>query len=138
MHKTGVARAELITFIGDASAWIWNVINEITHEMQLDQEKIDSLMEFLGKKANRDDEAFKELRYFHGNEDKCRYDIFVAKKISMSSGAVESAIRRIVNLRLKGAGMFWLHENAEAFLHLRCQLKSGQWKQFLSNHIKPS
>ena len=180
-HKTGATHAESIIFIGDGAPWIWNIIDEITREMQIDQEKvdkvfdfyhatehlwkiievlpklstkqrkrlfkncrhqlkegkIDSLIEFLGRKANKNDEAFKELRYFHGNEDKCRYDVFIAKNIPIGSGAVESAMRRIVNLRLKGAGMFWLKENAEAFLHLRCQLKTGKWNQFFSNHIKP-
>jgi len=28
------------------------------------------------------------------------------------------------------AGMFWLKENAEGFLHLRCQTKSGNWNAF--------
>ena len=57
------------------------------------------------------------------------------KNIPIGSGAIESAVRRIVNLRLKGAGMFWLKENAEAFLHLRCQLKSGRWDEFFLKRI---
>jgi len=36
---------------------------------------------------------------------------------SRGSGAVESAIRRIVNLRLKGASIFWRGPNARALLH---------------------
>jgi len=61
--------------------------------------------------------------------------VFIAKKIPIGSGAIESAIRRVVNLRLKGAGMFWLEANAEAFLHLRCQLKVGRWNDYFASRL---
>ena len=35
-----------------------------------------------------------------------------------------------MNLRMKGAGTFWKLENAEAMLHLRCQLKTHNWSNF--------
>ena len=47
----------------------------------------------------------------------------------MGSGAVESAVRRVVNLRMKGNSIFWLEENAESFLHLRCAYKAGRWRE---------
>ena len=50
-----------------------------------------------------------------------------------ASAYIESAVRRIVNLRIKGAGMFWKLENAEAALHLRCQLKTNHWSVFYAN-----
>jgi len=96
---------------------------------------IDSLIEMLGKKEPNNNSVHKELRYFHGIENRCRYDLFTQQNIPIGSGAIESTIRRVVNLRLKGAGMFWQNENAEAFLHLRCQLKANRWKQFFINHI---
>ena len=40
-------------------------------------------------------------------------------------------MRRIVNLRLKGAGMFWLQANAEHVLLLRCYAKAGRWLHLL-------
>ena len=105
---------------------------------QLKKGKIDSLIETLGRKANRKQDAYKKLNYFHGHEDKCRYYQFIKKNIPIGSGAIESAVRRIVNLRLKGARMFWLKHNTEAFLHLRCQLKSGRWDEFFLNRITPA
>jgi predicted transposase YbfD/YdcC len=39
----------------------------------------------------------------------------------------ESAIRRVVNLRIKGAGIFWHREHAEAMLMLRSFYKAGRW-----------
>ena len=101
----------------------------------LKQGHIESLIEMLGQKAKGNHDVHKELKYFHGQEQKCRYDLFIQQNIPIGSGAIESTIRRVVNLRLKGAGMFWLIENAEAFLHLRCQLKANRWKQFFIKFI---
>jgi hypothetical protein len=72
----------------------------------------------------------REYQYFAKNQAAIDYRKAVKLHIPIGSGAVESAIRRVVNLRLKGAGMFWLKENAEGFLHLRCQLKSNNWNKF--------
>jgi hypothetical protein len=47
--------------------------------------------------------------------------------LPIGSGAMESAIRRVVNLRLKGASIYWLEETAEAMLMLRSYYKSGRW-----------
>jgi hypothetical protein len=53
-------------------------------------------------------------------------------KMPISSGTMESAIRRVVNLRLKGAGIFWQEEHAEQMLLLRTYYKSNHW-QVLTN-----
>jgi hypothetical protein len=49
-------------------------------------------------------------------------------KLPMGSGTMESAIRRVVNLRLKGAGIFWREEHAEQMLLLRNYYKSKRWQ----------
>ena len=36
-------------------------------------------------------------------------------------------LRRVVNLRLKGASIYWLQDTAEAMLLLRSFYKSGRW-----------
>ncbi|MCI5148216.1 MAG: hypothetical protein D3916_02235 [Candidatus Electrothrix sp. MAN1_4] len=54
--------------------------------------------------------------------------------LPIGSGLVESAIRRVVNLRLKGASLFWLKETAEAMLYLRAHYKAGRWNM-LREHI---
>jgi len=40
---------------------------------------------------------------------------------------MESAIRRVINLRLKGASIYWLEETAEAMIRLRSFFKAGRW-----------
>lgn len=67
--------------------------------------------------------------YFERNADRMRYRRYRRQKLPIGSGAVESAVRRIVNLRLKGNGIFWDPPMAEAVLHLRAALKAGRWEE---------
>lgn len=75
---------------------------------------------------------------FAANRDRMRYDEFKLCGIPRGSGAVESAVRRIVNLRLKGPGIFWIPENAEGLLHLRSQLLSGTWDDLMRRIFEPA
>jgi hypothetical protein len=56
--------------------------------------------------------------YFERNIERMRYDQFKAANIPLGSGAVESCVRRLVNLRMKGNGIFWRLDNAERLLFL--------------------
>jgi len=78
-------------------------------------------------------EAEKELQYFHRHQDRMQYHCLRRRKIPIGSGAVESAIRRVINLRLKAPGTFWREDTAEIFLYLRSQIISGRWEQCFSN-----
>ena len=51
----------------------------------------------------------------------------------MGSGVIESTIRRVINLRLKGNGIFWTEENAEAVFQLRAAVISGGWDEILEH-----
>lgn len=79
-----------------------------------------------------------EIEYFHKHTARMRYHLFRKAQIPLGSGAVESAIRRVVNLRMKGPGIFWLEGNSERMLSLRCQLLSGRWQQFLHAVLFPT
>jgi hypothetical protein len=70
-----------------------------------------------------------ELGYFvrHGREQKrMEYATLEQSELPLGSGAIESAVRRVINLRLKGAGIFWHKQNAEAMLLLRSFAKAGR------------
>ena len=66
-------------------------------------------------------------KYFETHKDRMRYARFRAAGLPIGSGATESAVRRVVNLRLKGNSIYWLQDHAEAMLHLRSHLKCGRW-----------
>ena len=75
-------------------------------------------------------EAEAKLPYFRNQPQRFAYPQVKAMNLPIGSGAIESLIRQVVNLRLKGNGKFWLPENAEIILHGRCQWAAGQWNQF--------
>lgn len=68
-----------------------------------------------------------ECNYFIRNQHRMNYKKVADLKLPLGSGAMESAIRRVVNLRLKGASIYWLEKTAEAMLMLRSYYKAGRW-----------
>ena len=110
------------------------VYQPLRHELRQSRwEHVLGVLEELGGQLLCDPtkrESFdKELRYLrhHGESGHLSYVKFTRRGLPLGSGAVESAIRRVVNLRLKGNGMFWTPENAEKMLQIRCQLLSTEW-----------
>lgn len=91
--------------------------------------KIDEVIEKLRKlvRGRNAEKIKKEIKYFETHKERMRYDILKEKGLPIGSGAVESCIRQVVNMRLKGTGIFWIKKNAEGFLHLNCYLKAGKW-----------
>ena len=67
--------------------------------------------------------------YFESRKARIRYRELRRRGIPLGSGAVESAIRRVVNLRPKGPSMFWRGPDAERMLHLRSCFKAGRWHE---------
>jgi len=76
----------------------------------------------------RNSKAIRTQRdYFIKNQSRMAYATLVAMKLPIGSGAIESAVRRVVNLRLKGPSLFWCRASAEAILLLRSYYKAGRW-----------
>jgi hypothetical protein len=65
----------------------------------------------------------------HGEAGHLDYAKFRRRKLPVGSGAIESAIRRVINLRMKGNSIFWQEENAEAMLVLRGLVLSRRWRE---------
>ncbi len=74
--------------------------------------------------------------YFMKNKNKMQYALFHELRLPIGSGCVESAIRRVINLRLKSPGIFWKPETSEAMLFLRSQLLCGRWNIMICNIFK--
>jgi hypothetical protein len=76
--------------------------------------------------------------YFIKNQSRMAYAKLMAMKLPIGSGAIESTVRRVVNLRLKGASLFWCRASAEAILLLRSYYKAGRWnllKRMATSHV---
>ncbi len=92
-----------------------------------------SIIETITHKSHRESALNKFADFFESNAKRMQYARFTEYDLPTGSGHVESAIRRVINLRLKAPGTFWLKEMAECFLYLRSQLISGRWNIFMSN-----
>jgi hypothetical protein len=76
-----------------------------------------------------DSAVWAEIEYLDKHEAHLRYDWFRYLGCPLGSGAIESAIRRVINLRLKGNGIYWREENAEGMLVLRAAAVTGRWEE---------
>ena len=82
----------------------------------------------LAEGEPRESKVHTEIAYLekHGQAGRLNYVQFTKHGIPLGSGAVESSIRRVLNLRIKNNATFWLHDNAEIMLQLRAQVISKQ------------
>lgn len=71
--------------------------------------------------------------YFVKNLRRMQYAVFRLLNLPTGSGCVESAIRRVINLRLKSPGIFWKRETAEVMLFLRSTLLCGRWDNMMKH-----
>ena len=118
---------------GQRKVWVKEMKRHLLDgKFQLVLEAIEELCR--GSKAKK---IRKLLPYLTDNADRLQYCDFKKKKIPIGSGAVESCVRRIINLRLKGNGIFWTLETAEGVLHLRAQMLSGRWDSFVKAVLQP-
>jgi len=89
-----------------------------------------AIMQMAQGKARK--KMLKGMGYFETHAHRMQYETFKANNIPQGSGCVESAIRRVINMRLKAPGTFWTPAMAEYFLFLRSQLLSGRWSIFMA------
>jgi len=87
----------------------------------------------LARGQPKDNDIWTEIRYLekHGREGHLNYATFRRRGIPCGSGAIESTIRRVINLRLKSNAMYWLEENAEAIFAVRAILLCDRWEETL-------
>jgi hypothetical protein len=88
----------------------------------------DLVKEKLPKKRKASKAALKKLNEYFGDHAKFQYKKFRDNGLPTGSGTVESAIRRVINLRIKGTGLFWNREHAENILFLRSLVLTGKLK----------
>lgn len=78
------------------------------------------------------------VTYFRNQHHRMDYPSYRAKGWQIGSGPVEAACKTVVGKRMKGSGMRWGHEGADAVCHLRALLLSekAQWDAFWARRRK--
>jgi hypothetical protein len=74
-----------------------------------------------------------EIDFLRRHEPHLRYDWFKYRGRPLGSGAIESAIRRVIGLRLKGNGIFWCEAHAEGMLVLRAAVLTKRWQETMDH-----
>src|SRR5213075_2916010 len=75
------------------------------------------------------------LGYVETHAHRMQYVTLEALKLPIGSGQVESAVRRVVNLRFKAPGSFWTETTVSGLMHLRAAFKAGRWDEIMSGVI---
>src|SRR5215510_8286837 len=71
------------------------------------------------------------LGYVEAHAHRMRYGTLEARQLSIGSGQVESAVRRVINLRFKAPGSFWKEMTVSGLMHLRAAFKAGRWDEIM-------
>lgn len=92
-------------------------------------------LEELAADQPDDSPVWREIHYLrtHSAAGRLRYNCFRCRGVPLGSGAIESTIRRVINLRLKGTSIYWTEDNAEAVFQLRAALVSGRWEEIVEH-----
>jgi len=137
-HLWSVARAGL----GNDEKRIWAWVAQ--HTKELKEGKFDQVLAALravSEKLGKPDQglsdearerdprwiAHRAIGYFEENRARMDYPRYLALKLSIGSGVVESGCKHLVGARLKGPGMRWDEEGAEDILALRCHDLNERW-----------
>lgn len=97
------------------------------------EEILSQIHAFIQSPTKRKAALKKFKNYFSDNSHRMQYSTFRNLGLPTGSGCVESAVRRVINLRLKSPGIFWKARTAEVMLFLRSTLLCGRWKIMLEN-----
>ncbi len=75
------------------------------------------------------------LNYLDKHNEKTQYTDYQGDKLMCGSGIIESAIRRVINLRFKNASTFWNEKTVEKMYFLRGALLSKRWNILMNNLV---
>jgi hypothetical protein len=103
----------------------------LRHALRHQADGVEVVMEELRALATtrRDKAITRALRYVEAHAHRMRYVTLEARKLSIGSGQVESAVRRVINLRFKAPGSFWTETTVSGLMHLRAAFKAGRWDE---------
>ena len=97
---------------------------------------IEGLEELRAQGAAADDEVRKLIKYLIDHEERIDYGAAKRSKMPRGSGAIESAHRFIAHVPLKRPGAWWLGDNSDAMLRIRCALYNGTFDRVFARYME--
>jgi hypothetical protein len=126
-------------YLGDAIISLNLVTNEkeVREEkfVQLENGKIEEIIDWLY--SQKQTQAIEScIRYFQNNKQRMRYGDYKKMGLDIGSGAIESAHRIIVQIRMKSSGMHWGIKNVQSIISLRAKYLSGEWDDVVGTYLR--
>lgn len=104
---------------------------QLRHVLRRDPAGVDKVIESLQPEAHgrRAKKMKGAIGYFEKHTQRMNYVSLDRRRLPVGSGPVESAVRRIVNLRFKAPSIFWKEDVVADLMHLRAAFKAGRWDE---------
>ena len=126
-HLGAVAKACFGVGTAGASEWLGEQAHALRHGQE--EQVLTTLAELGASPGDAGDVARATYHYLATRREQIRYAEFVARGYPIGSGCVESANKRVVEARLKGAGMHWERAQVTPMLELRTMLRNERWDE---------
>lgn len=91
---------------------------------------LEEIKKHIKKDASDDCKVNSCYRYIKNRTSFLNYKEAIANELPIGSGEIESAHRYIIQKRLKISGSWWLIENIDAMLALRCFRAANYWNEY--------
>ena len=118
--------------------WAGEVLHTVKHEgYEPFRARLEELRTRLGRSRAKRAAADRLIEYAEHRREMIAYPEFLAAGRHIGSGPTESMCKA-VTLRLKGSGMRWDADNAEAVAALEALYQSGQWNAWWKRRLKPA
>ena len=114
--------------------WLGDLLHVFKHEGY--EAAWQSLLEWrAGLRRGKRKAADRLLNYVSERREMIRYPEFVEKGWQIGSGPTEATCKTLT-ARLKGSGMRWDADNAEALMALEALTQSGQWEVYWQTQLR--
>jgi hypothetical protein len=116
--------------------WVGDVLHSFKHDGY--EGVWQGLLEWrVGLRGGKRKAADRLLSYVNERREMITYPDFLAKGWQIGSGPTEATCKTLT-ARLKGSGMRWDSDNAEAIMALEALTQSGQWDLYWRTQLRPT
>jgi hypothetical protein len=95
--------------------------------------RIDAMIATVTELARGRKAVLNCLDYFKTYRQQMNYSLLLSLRLPIGSGIVESAVRRVINLRFKSPSSFWFADNVEKLIFLRSVCLAKRWDIMIGN-----
>ncbi len=131
-HLHTVAKAQYGETL-QAQQWVEATLARLSADKT--SQVIGGLRRMSSRSTNAAEEIEKLITYLDNQRDRLGYDRCKEEGLPIGSGGIESANKYISHARLKRSGAWWVTENGNNMLRLRCAMYNGTFDKVFAKYI---